>query len=75
MANKLLLLAMIMSSATATNINTGNPPDFWGMRGLNIWAFDNTTQGWIKTNWEELESYKKVKVCKDGDLICESEVR
>ena len=28
MASNLLLLAMIMSSAMATNINTGNPPDF-----------------------------------------------
>ena len=78
MANKLVLLAMIVGSAMATNADTRNPPSFLRfarLPGINVRAFDNTTLGWNKTNWEDLKSYKKVKVCEDEDSICDSEVR
>ena len=78
MANKLVLLATIVGSAMATNADTRNPPSFLRfarLPGINVRAFDNTTLGWNKTNWEDLESYKKVKVCEDEDSICDSEVR
>ena len=78
MANKLVLLAMIVGSAMATNADTRNPPSFLRfarLPGINVRAFDNTTLGWNKTNWEDLKSYKKVKVCEDEDSTCDSEVR
>ena len=78
MANKLLLFTMIVGSALATNADTRNPPSFLRfarLPGINVRAFDNTTLGWNKTNWEDLESYKKVKVCEDEDSTCDSEVR
>ena len=78
MANKLVLLAMIVGSAMATNADTRNPPSFLRfarLPGINVRAFYNTTLGWNKTNWEDLESYKKVKVCEDEDSTCDSEVR
>ena len=45
----------------ATNINTESPSDFLRfarMPGVNVRAFDNITQGWKKTKWEDLESQK-----------------
>ena len=65
MANKLVLLAMIVESTMATNADTRNPPSFLRFArlfGVNFRAFDNITQGWNKIKWEDLESYKKVKV-------------
>ena len=77
MANKLVLLAMIVGSAMATNADTRSPPSFLRfarLLGVNVRAFGNITQGSNKIKWEDLESYKKVKVCEDEDPLCGSEV-
>ena len=78
MGHRSVLIAMIVSFALATDINKGIPSDFLKfarLPGVYVRAFDNNTRGWNKTKWEDLESYKTVKVCEDADTFCESEVR